>query len=203
MVSATFFALAAGPVTGAAITEFARPTIPIVCTFRGFADAEAVGADVAAAVAVAVAVAVAITASAVWLLGQARMEAAWRAGDRVGIGIAMLRLALAIDAGFTGVADKGNTGATVTDFALVAIGTATRIGVATARISGPAAFTVGDTTGPFAVILPVRTVAAGPVAGAVIVTCTGTTVVALARIVLTIRSRRSTILRPDALRPEG
>src|SRR3954451_23443790 len=29
MVSATFFALAAGPVTGAAITEFARPTIPI------------------------------------------------------------------------------------------------------------------------------------------------------------------------------
>jgi len=197
MVSATFFALAAGPVTGAAITEFARPTIPIVCTFRGFADAEAVGADVAAAVAVA------ITASAVWLLGQARMEAAWRAGDRVGIGIAMLRLALAIDAGFTGVADKGNTGATVTDFALVAIGTATRIGVATARISGPAAFTVGDTTGPFAVILPVRTVAAGPVAGAVIVTCTGTTVVALARIVLTIRSRRSTILRPDALRPEG
>jgi len=96
-VIAAFLALAACAMAGTAITEFAGTAIRIVFTFRGLADAEAIGADVAAAVAVAIA------AATVRFLGQPRVEAAWRAGNRIGVGIAML-LAVAIDTGFAVVA---------------------------------------------------------------------------------------------------
>jgi len=81
---------------------------------RAIADAEAIDAVVGAAIAVA------ITASTVRLLGQTRMEAAWRAGDGVGVGIAMLRLALAIDTGFAGFA-VADARAAITAFAWVAV----------------------------------------------------------------------------------